>query len=1317
MNAGGAPVTILDLFDRARAAHGSRTALEIAPADDSPSTGIDYDTLDAMADEAAALVAPFAAADAVIALGLPRTDPWLYACMLAVMRAGAAYVAIDPAFPARQAAEILGDAAATVLVARPARAAEIAAAGARTPALDPPSTARATGTARPFRRPHIAPANLAYVIYTSGTTGKPKGVEIEHRSILNLVHGDVEAFGLGADDRVAQGSSASYDSSIEEIWLAWAVGGAVVVMDDETARLGPDLLPWLVRRRITVLCPPPTLLRTLACDDPQAALPELRLLYVGGEALPPDLADLWSRGRRLENGYGPTECTVTCLRATVRAGEPVTIGRAIAGSTAFVIDPEDPTLRVIEDDAHGELVVGGASLARGYRGQPETTAARFIDHPLLGRVYRTGDLVHRDAGSAFHYHGRIDAQVKLRGYRVELGAVEARLAAHPSVIEAACTVEGEGSQRRLVAHVVLAAGAALDADALRAFVAEALPHYMVPAAIASIAAVPRSIGAKLDRKRLPRVGDVPAAPVHVAPPEGELECAVAEAIAAVLARPVESISADADFFDDLGLDSLTVAMAVSRLRASAATRAATVRLAYAHRSVRAVARALGPARDAATARAAPAPAAQGTPRPLVATTLQALFLAVMLVVGAQLVWIPDVGGWLANGLEHPLANAAAVAILGAVAVVVYAGGALLLALSAKWLLIGRYRPARVRAWSAWHLRHWVVVRLAALAPWDLFELVGAAPTVLRLFGARIGKRVHIHRGVRLGDGGWDLLTLEDHATVGQDACLRVVELEAGCLVFGTVTVRRAATLETRAGLSPGAELGAECILRPLSNLRAGEVHAGVILDGVPARPVGRAAQPHAMGGAPASAWAPIASALAVLALLAILVLPWLGALALFGLELDGSLQSVLFAGESLLPQFAGFLRIAGAVIVAGMGTVLLLAALVRSLGRAPQGSYSLHSFVAARLSLQSALVDAAGKWLSGTLMWPIWLRLAGARIGAGCEISTITDVVPSTVRIGEGTFFADGIYLGGPRLRAGSASIETVELGRGCFVGNHAVLAAGTRLADGTLVGVSTASDGLPHEPGASWFGHPPFRLPRREIVEMPRSLTHDPSLIRRVNRWAWELARFALPVWPAFIALTWYRAMEIAHASFSAPVFRLLLLPVGVLAALATLCASVVVLKWILIGRVRPGTHALWSCWCSRWDFLYVAWGMWASVPLTFLEGTLLLVGYLRAMGCRIGRRALLGHGFAHVVDPDMLRLGDDVTVDALFQAHTFEDRVLKVDHVDLRDGCTIGPNTVILYGADIGPRAQVLPHSVVMKREVLAGGARYEGAPTQPV
>jgi non-ribosomal peptide synthetase-like protein len=236
-----------------------------------------------------------------------------------------------------------------------------------------------------------------------------------------------------------------------------------------------------------------------------------------------------------------------------------------------------------------------------------------------------------------------------------------------------------------------------------------------------------------------------------------------------------------------------------------------------------------------------------------------------------------------------------------------------------------------------------------------------------------------------------------------------------------------------------------------------------------------------------------------------------------------------------------------------------------------------------------------------------------------------------------------------------------------------------------------------------------------REIVAMPRELTHDPPAIRRVNRWLWEVARFALPIGPVFAGLAWFRALELAEPAMHPLAFRLVALPLATLAALAGLALATVALKWLLIGRVKPGTHALWSCWCSRWDFLYVAWGMWSRMPLGFLEGTLLLPMYLRLMGCRIGRRALLGGGFSHVVDPDMLRFGDDVTVDALFQAHTFEDRVLKVDHVHLRDGCTIGANTVLLYGADVGPGAVVAPHSVVMKREVLPGGARYEGAPTQ--
>ncbi|MBI1302901.1 MAG: amino acid adenylation domain-containing protein [Phycisphaera sp.] len=1302
--------TVLDLFDRVCAADPSACALEIPGV-----ARLSYGELDRMAREIAARVAPRAAQDAVVAIALPRTDPTLYAAILGVMRAGAAYVAIDPAFPPRQAAAILADAGAVALIACPARAAALAAEGAAPPLVTPADLAETA----PSRAPHAAhPDALAYVIYTSGTTGKPKGVEIEHRSLLNLVEGDLAEFGLSAQDRVAQGSSASYDSSVEEMWLAWAAGGTAVVMDDESARLGPDLLPWLQRERITVLCPPPSLLRTLGTDDPERALPAIRLLYVGGEALAPDLAELWSRGRRLENGYGPTECTVTCLRGTVRAGEPVTIGRAIRGSFAAVVDPDEASLRELPDDAQGELVVGGASLGRGYRGQPETTRARFVEHPTLGRVYRTGDLVHRDSRGDFHYHGRIDAQVKLRGYRIELGAVEAALAAQEGVLEAACTVEGEGVERRLVAHVVLRAASGpeahtpgpLDAEALRMALARELPPYMVPAAIAAIPRVPRTVGGKIDRRALPAIGARNGSVGTAAdvPPSTETERVVARAFAAALGRDGE-VSVDADLFDDLGFDSLTIAIAISRLRAREAVSAATVRAAYEHRTVRALAAALDDARDRgrSTPRRTPSggtpiPRSTGASRPVLVTTLQAAFLLAALVVASQFLWIPPAGGAMERALdEGGLRGALQLGAYAGLLALAYPVVAIAVGVAAKWMVLGRVKPGRVRAWSLAHLRQWIAVRCVAPIPWEVLELLGLAPSVLRLLGAKVGRGVHIHRGARFNDGGWDLLTLEDGATIGQDACLRTVELEAGTLVFDRVTVRRNATLETRAGMAAGSELGEGSILRALSNLARGEVHARAILDGVPARRIARAPEPP-MVAAPPHPVVRLAVALGLLsAVAAALLLPWTTALWLLGVS----------------PNALELPRLAVATIMAAIGTVLMQALLVRALGPAPRGAFSLRGLAALRLSLQSMLVEGAGKWLSGTIMWPMWLNLAGARIGRGCEISTVTDVVPSTVEIGEETFFADGIYLGGPSLHAGTATIEPVGLAASCFIGNHAVLPSGTRLAPETLVGISTRGSGLPDEAGASWFGHPVFRLPRREVVDAPRELTHDPPLVRRVNRWAWELARFALPLGPVLVAVEWFRVMESASASQTTTFFRLVTLPLGVLAALATLALAILAMKWILVGRVKPGTHPLWSCWCSRWDYLYVAWGMWAAKPLAALEGTLLLVVYLRAMGCRIGRRALLGTGFSHVVDPDMLHFGDDVTVQALFQAHTFEDRVLKIDHVHIRDGATVGANTVILYGAEIGARAIVEPHSVVMKRELLSPDTRYEGVPTEPV
>jgi non-ribosomal peptide synthetase-like protein len=323
-------------------------------------------------------------------------------------------------------------------------------------------------------------------------------------------------------------------------------------------------------------------------------------------------------------------------------------------------------------------------------------------------------------------------------------------------------------------------------------------------------------------------------------------------------------------------------------------------------------------------------------------------------------------------------------------------------------------------------------------------------------------------------------------------------------------------------------------------------------------------------------------------------------------------------------------------------------------------------------------------------------------------------VVPELVKIGAGTFFADGVYLGGPRLRQGTVRLAELRLGRDTFLGNHVVVPAGQRLPRDILVGIATVADASTIQPGTAWFGHPAFSLPRREVVTADRSVTHEPPLPRVASRLFWEWLRFALPTVPILVLIGWAWAMVAVAAHL--PTWSILLVgaPGVTLAAAAVPCLVVLALKWSLLGRVRPGVHPLWSCWCSRWDFLYVAWGFLAARVLAALEGTLLLAVYLRWMGMRIGRAVVFGDGWAQVVDPDMLHIGDGATVNAMFQAHTFEDRVLKIDTVRVDAHATLAEATIPLYGARIGQGAVVAPHSVVMKREFLAPGLHYEGVPT---
>ena len=499
------PALLHEFFEQAARVWPGHVAIEVPPGTGRPDRRqITYGELNLRSDALAASLRRRVRAEAVVAIQLPRTSEHLYIAQLAALKAGAAYACIDPASPDAQFQEIIRDSAAVALLTDQDGLTRASRCGIDDGvAVDIIDWFRRDGQPVEPVPPAewLTPESLAYIIYTSGTTGRPKGVMIEHASVANLVAGDMKELDISPADRVSQNSSSAYDSSVEEIWLALAVGATLVVMDEDTARLGPDLVPWLRRERITVLCPPPTMLRTMGCADPQAALPELRFVYVGGEALPRDVADRWAPGRRLVNGWGPTECTVTAIRTDIKAGDPISIGWPIPGLVAFILDENlDP----VPDRAKGELCVGGAGLARGYRHREALTAVRFPQHPALGRIYRTGDLAHRDPDGRIFYHGRIDGQVKIRGFRVELEAIETRLSECAGVREAACRVQEDEAGQTLVAFVVPEnPDAPPTADDLKVAIKSVLPAYMVPSRFGMLAGLPRTVGGKLNRTALP----------------------------------------------------------------------------------------------------------------------------------------------------------------------------------------------------------------------------------------------------------------------------------------------------------------------------------------------------------------------------------------------------------------------------------------------------------------------------------------------------------------------------------------------------------------------------------------------------------------------------------------------------------------------------------------------------------------------------------------------------------------------------------------------------------------------------------------------
>jgi amino acid adenylation domain-containing protein len=429
-------------------------------------------------------------------------SPWMLVGLLGILKAGAAYVPIDPTYPEERQAFMLEDAQVRVIVTEEHLASALPRTDARLVCLDRDRPIiEAASTAAPTVESD--PEQLAYLIYTSGSTGKPKGVEISHRALVNFLNTMLERPGLGPDDVLLAVTTLSFDIAGLELYLPLLAGGTVVIASQQAAGDPRRLMELMKHHGVTAMQATPTTWRMLI-DAGWSGQPGMKVLC-GGEALPVLLAEqLLDLGVELWNMYGPTETTIWSTTHRLTPGEPLTIGRPIGNTTIYVLDEE---LELTPIGVPGELHIGGEGLARGYRGRPDLTAERFIPHPLDRTpgscLYKTGDLVRYRSDGCVEFLGRLDHQVKVRGFRIELGEIESVLARHPAVAGAvALAREDTPGDARIVAYVVLD-GRPAAATELRDHAAGSLPAYMVPSAVVILERFPQTLNGKVDRKALP----------------------------------------------------------------------------------------------------------------------------------------------------------------------------------------------------------------------------------------------------------------------------------------------------------------------------------------------------------------------------------------------------------------------------------------------------------------------------------------------------------------------------------------------------------------------------------------------------------------------------------------------------------------------------------------------------------------------------------------------------------------------------------------------------------------------------------------------
>ena len=1356
---------LTEVFSRSAEKFPHLTALQI------PHTGesLTFAELDARAESVAAALSPFLTGpDQVVAVAMSQDNWQIVASHLGILKAGGTVMFLDTTLPDALITHMLNDAQPVVILTRgqdkirDLPTLDVLTLPERTPQREPPPWLD-----DPTQR-------LATIFYTSGTTGMPKGVECPHAGYVNLALSYADYFDLlPGMDATSLTSSLGYDGSIPEMYSAWVSGCAVVMLTKEQIRSGPDLVPVLREAEVTVLFCPPVLLTTLT-PTPELDLPYPLCRYIvpAGEVFPSALVEPWTRARRqIINTYGPTEASSDTSRQSLRPGEPITIGSPFANVTYVILEVDQ--LQPLPHGEVGELCIGGVHLARGYRNLPEQTAQKFITHPQFGRLYRTGDKCKIDIQTQrVHFLGRIDTQLKVRGHRVEVQAVEDILQTQFSEIEAAVL---DYQNETLVAFVaapsvcegeisVVAPAPAEWAARVTATLAKQLPAPSVPTRIFLVEKfVMKPVSGKIDRKCLPNLSH----PLRNAEPEaedtrwdtpasardtrdGDVKVPDAEAgmdpeceeVLSICRAVFETPLGLDDGFAEAGGHSILIARLAQKLQAAGWVVQVRALLSDCN-TARKVANRPRALQQASTAPVKSDENSAGRDEAAAEvlsigyfTTLQVLF-AIFLYSPLLVAFLSFVD-FLEFGTIFTTASLWAFIIDGFflyLLALVTPFASLLWVMTIKFFMGGdiyknNVTPGVYPKWSKMHLRIWCIGRLESMVLLPLRAMYRSAPLMaftLRQLGATVGDNLQCAHDADLS-GPLDLLSIEDDVAIQTGAYIQTAKWSGQHLHVGPVHLESGCKIGMRAAIANNVTVGRGTWITPFTPILS-NVGSQEIWEGAPARLSGRCTELKRTAIACQYAY-PIWLLEILNVLMQIFLSFWLIVVptaAIFWLA-----RALVPAGEAELsdeyfrvtPLFEIVWHLTLYAFIATWVTIVvtsLLGCLFIRWTAASPGLYPSRG-------LRGALLMYRMKWLNGIQRlwtWTItgqYLRaLAGMhfpRFG-GSECDVMFNLVPEVATADSQVFFANGCFTNVLDYGAEHFKLRHLDMPRYFFGGNNCVAECGN-FPSNFLLGVSTPGNDIQ------------FRRQMRSRLGEPITVAGNPpvkfaSVSFEAENETHRRPGFLLFLTRVFLFDFFSIGMLPITEMIVFPILYICLLRLGghpiASAAIALILVEVnlvlfsLAIKKSLVGSEWGADHStpFWSWRHFAYFFAQDCFFVWCRGPLVFCAGTILANSILRWMGCHIGHGTIVTRPM-QCSDWNAVSFGNDCVIDGFLQFHSLENMMLKVKRTHIQDGCTVAFGATVMGGAVIERDTTLLPSSLVLK-EMHLPTAIYEGSPVEPV